>query len=54
MTAAALLAAYTVAILYTGRELSRAAPREGRLMAAVAAMIVLAVLAGGAITGGVM
>ena len=54
IAAVALLAAYGVSILWVGRELGKARPREGRLMADVSLMIALSVLAGGALTGGGM
>lgn len=54
MIGAALLIAYGLAILWFGREVSQPRPREGRMMCAVALMIALAVLAGGALTGGGM
>lgn len=52
IAAVALLAAYGIAILWCGRELAKERPSEGRLMASISLMIVLAVLAGGALTGG--
>lgn len=53
MIAAALaLAAYTLTVCYTFRELARhGQPREGRLMLSVATMIALAVVCGGLMMG---
>ncbi len=53
MIAAALaLAAYTLNVTYTFRELARPGnPREGRLMLSVASMIGLAVVCGGLMMG---
>lgn len=54
MIAALILAAFGLSVLWAGRELGRQHSREGATMAAVSLMIVLAVLAGGALTGGGM
>lgn len=52
IAAVALLAAYGMSILWLGRELAKERPSEARMMIAASLMIVLAVLAGGELTGG--
>lgn len=54
IAAVALLAAYGASILWVGREVSQQRPSEGRMLCAVSLMIILALLAGGALTGGGM
>lgn len=49
---AALLIAYGLSVLWFGREVSQQRPSEARVMLSVSVMIALAVLAGGALTGG--